>query len=154
MPFSYAAGGTTPIGPPGMVEFPSVRLNDGTFRPLSIPPLMQSPPLRWTPHPAPFDDGGLVTDPLFDIWQFDVTGWLLVDDTSEIQDAVDYLMANVNRDAGWMTVSFYGYGWSAAKTMSCRLAGQVIVVELDKGDMNSVERGFTVPLVAVDPVLA
>lgn len=154
MPFSYNPGSATPTGPPGLVETTGLRLSDGTFRPQSIPPLVQSPPLRITSFPAPFTDGGLTTWPLYDVWQFDLTGWLFVDEVVDVQAAIDYLFSQVNRDTDFQTWSFYGYGWGAAKTMTCRLAGQISVSGGDeKGVMVAPSRQFVIPLITQYPVL-
>lgn len=148
----YVAG--TDIDFSGVVDFPAgLRLggDDGTFRLSVAPCITDSVPIRVASEPAP-RGGGMVGDPLLDVWQFDVQGWFEVDTPDDIQPAIDLLHQKINMALGWQEISLYAPGWSgAARTMTVQLAGQITVDPRDKGDMTVPERVFTVPLIAADP---
>lgn len=147
----YVAG--TGLDYSGVIEFPSgLRLgtDDGTFRALIIPPLLQSAPLRLVQAALP-GHGSYVSDPKLDGWQFDVAGRFIVDTSAQIQAAIDYLRSKVNRQLGWQTVTIQGDGWADPRQMTLRVAGQVSVDPRERGDMVTPSRDFTIPLVAIDP---
>lgn len=137
----------------GVLDFPSgLRLggDDGTFRLSVAPCITDSMPLRVSSGPAP-RGGGMVGDPLPDVWPFDVQGWFLVDDPADIQAAVDLLHQKVNFALGWQTVTLNAPGWPATRTMTLRVGGQITVDPRDRGDMTVPERVYTIPLIAADP---
>lgn len=151
MSFTYTAG--TAVDYSGVLSFPSgIRFggDDGSFRLLVCPPITDSVPLRVPSGPAP-RGGGLVGDPLLDLWEFDVQGWFLTDDIADVHAGIEYLHARVNAHNGWQTVTLNAPGWAAARTMTVRVAGSIVVDPRDKGDMTVPERNITIPLIAADP---
>lgn len=152
--FTYAAGSTTPTDPAGLIEWPSARFSDGSLRPLIIPPLWESAPLRVTKSDLP-GDGGYVPDPKLDAWEFEVKAWLLVDDTAgeDVQSALDYLRGKINAYLGWQDVLLRGFSadWTENRQMRLRLAGQLTADVPEKGTLMSPERDLTIPVIAADP---
>lgn len=151
MSFSYSGGTTTP-GFGGLAEFTNLRLNDGTFRPLVIPPITQTAPLRFVVTSIP-RGGGKVSTPTLDAWQFDLTGFVDVTSPNDMQAAVDYLKAHVNFGLGLIGLTLNAKGWTSARTMAVRVAGQVVVDEpTDVRLKKLLRRSFTIPLIAEDPI--
>lgn len=149
MVWSYAAG-TTTAGYGGMAELPSVRFNDGTFKSLFVPPLVQTAPLRVPSGPVP-RGGGTVGDALLDVWAFDLQGWFDAIVGDDVQAVTDYLRLHVNAAQGDMTLTLKGRGWSSTQTMTVRLNGQVTVDEPEVERKKGETRIVTIPLIAADP---
>lgn len=149
MSWSYAAGTSTP-GFGGLAEFTSLRINDGTFRPISLPPLTQTAPLRVPSGPVP-RGGGATGDALLDSWAFEIVGFLDALTPSDVQPAIDYLFSKVNVSKGAMTLTLNAKGWAATQTMTVRLNGQVSIDEPDVPLKKVETRMFTIPLLAADP---
>lgn len=153
MSFAYSAGSATP-GFGGLAEFSSLRICQGTYRPLSIPPLDQTMPLRTKSSPVP-RGGAFVDPPLPDAWAFDLTGFLWVpggDPTAgDTQAAIDYLRSKVNAYQGWMTLTLNALSWPATRFMTVQVNGQVSAEDMEVERKKLPRRGFTIPLIAADP---
>lgn len=149
MTWSYNAGTSTP-GFGGLAEFTSLRINDGTFVPLDIPPLRQTAPLRVPKAPVP-RGGGATSDPLLDVWEFEILARLDAVAGADVQAATDYLFSKVNVAKGSMTLTLNAKGWSAAQTMTVRVNGQVSVDEMEIEQKKLEIRVVTIPLIAADP---
>lgn len=151
MTFTYDAGSATP-GYAGLISWPSLRVNDGTFRPLVIPPITESAPVRVGSTPSP-EGGGVVSDPVLDVWSFEVAAWIYTEDIADMQAAVDYLKSKVNAWNGWQTVTFDAPDWAEPRRMTLQVNGQLQVTVPDKGTLIAPERVFSVPVIAADPRL-
>lgn len=150
MSFSYAAGNTTP-GYGGLAEFSSLRLNDGTFKPVTVPPITQTPPMRFKVDPIP-RGGGLMSTPSLDPWEFALEGYFDVSHPDDVQPAIDYLKSKINPSLGLQTLTLNAKGWSAARLMSVRLAGPLTVEEPTVERKKLQRRSFSIPLIAEDPL--
>lgn len=160
MTWPYNDGSATPDFS-GLFELPTRDLRicdvpdgDGqpTYHPLVIPPLVSTAPLRYNVVPIPRGGGSKVT-PLVDSWQFDVTGWFLMDDPDDVQAAFDYLCDAVCLAMGDVQAEVNGVGWSEPRTMTVCKAGQVAYAQNpDKGEMAAGYREFVLPFLAVDPI--
>lgn len=159
MTWPYSAGSATP-NYSGLFELPDfdLRICDvasggtaPTFHPLVIPPIVSSAPFRQNVMGVP--RGAYVADPIFDSWQFDVTGWFLMDDVDDVGAAFAYLCDAVKVANGWMAAHFNDPSWSAARLMTVRKSGPITYAENpDKGEMGSGYREFVIPLIAADPL--
>lgn len=153
MAFSYDAGSSSPTLA-GLVEFNSLRINDGSFKTHRVPPITDSAPIRDSTFPLPSDHGGyLATQQFYDPWLFDIEGWVLTTSPDDIPGALDYLRGKFNLDAGLQTLTVNARGWSAARQMTARIAGQIVVNEPDLTQKKVARRDFVIPLVAADPRL-
>lgn len=162
MTFPYNEGSATPNFS-GLFELPDRDLRicdvatgsplvDPTFHPLVIPPLVTTAPLRYNVTPIP-RGGASVSVPLVDSWQFDVTGWFLMDDPDDVQAAFDYLCDAVCIAMGQQEAQLNAVGWTEARTMTVQKAGQVAYGQNpDKGEMAAGYREFVLPFIAADPI--
>lgn len=161
MTFSYAAGSATPDYS-GLFEIPAKSLricNVGTgsplvlpsFKPLVIPPLISTCPIRYNMTPIP-RGGASVAEPAVDSWQFDIRTWFFSDDVDDIWGAFDYLCDVVCVANGWMGAELNAPTWTDVRTMTVRKGGQVTMNETDKGEMGAGYREFTLPFIAADPI--
>lgn len=151
MTWSYSAGSSdasTVLA--GMCEFPSLRINDGSFRSLELPPIIESAPLNFSVTPLP-GDGEYVNLPRLAAWQFALQGWFYASGPFDTQAAIDYLMSKINVGNGWQTVYFHAPGWSDQRQMTLLVAGQVAVVEPEKQSKKVPQRTFAIPVIAMDP---
>ena len=152
MSFSYDAGTTTP-GFGGLAEFSNLRINQGTFRPISIPPLNQTMPLRVKSQEAP-RGGGFVDPPLPDVWAFEIEGFFYIPSETDVQACIDYLRSKVNAYQGWMTLTLNALGWTgspATRFMTVQVNGPVSIEDVEVDRKKISRRGFTIPLIAADP---
>lgn len=149
MSFSYSAGSATP-GFGGLAELPSLRICQGTFRPLSIPPLYQSMPLRTKSTPVP-RGGSFADPPLPDEWPFEIEGFFDVTDPNDVQAAITYLLAHVNAYQGFMVLTLNALGWSATQQMTVQINGQAAAQDVEMERKKLTRRGFVIPLLAPDP---
>lgn len=158
MTFAYQAGSATPDYS-GLFEIPGLRIcnvpdadgNEPTFRPLNIPPVNGTCPIRYNVQPIP-RGGAKMSEPLFDSWQFDVVGDFWLDKVDDVQAAIDYLCDAVTVAAGAIGAQVNAPGWAEARTMTVRKGGPVVVTVPDKGDMAAPAREFTLTFVAEDPL--
>lgn len=154
MTWTYDAGTDVP-DVHGLCEFPALRINDGTFRPLSLPPIFSTAPLRVIANPLPSDDGGTFGPTRLDVWPFDIVCWFFESDDAtfrtDLGSIIDYVRANVSVDD--QTVLFNAPGWAEARQMTLRLGGQITIVEPEKGEASVPARDVTIPMLAVDPLL-
>lgn len=150
MAFSYSAGTATP-GYGGLAEFTSLRINDGSFRPIAVPPLTQTPPMRFKADPVP-RGGGVVSLSGVDPWQFDIQAFFDVSSPDDVQGAIDYLKGKLNPDSGPLTLTLNAKGWSATRQMTVRLAGQIAVEDPTVERKKLTRRSLTIPLIAEDPI--
>lgn len=149
MAFSYSAGSATP-GYGGLAEFSSLRINDGTFKPIFLPPLTDTAPLRLPSGQVP-RGGGAAGDAVLDMWAFEIGGYLDVSSADDVQAAIDYLRSKVNAAQGAMTLTLNAKGWAATQTMTVRVNGQVSVEDPEVARKKVPRRTFTIPLLATDP---
>lgn len=152
MAFSYDAGSTSPTYA-GLIEFNGIRFNDGTFKSQRVPLIVDSAPVRDAVTDLPSDDGGFAGTAFYGPWQFDLEAWLYVPSPDDVQAALDYLQSKVNTAAGLLTMPVNSRGWSAARQVTARVAGQIVVNEPDVDLKKVPRRDFTIPFVAPDPRL-
>lgn len=150
MSYSYSGGTTTP-GYGGLVEFPTtLRINDGTHRPISVPPFVQTAPLDLPVSDLPIDSGFASTSRVKP-WAFDIGAFFKVASPDDVQAAIDDLRAKVNAYQGAMVVKFKAKGWADYQTMTLWLAGQVNVEDPDPVRKKVPQRTYTIPVLAPDP---
>lgn len=153
MSFSYDAGTSTPTYA-GLVEFDGVRINDGTFKSQRVPPIVDSPPLSDATSAYANDDGGVDGTTLIEPWTFDLELWLWVPTgAGDIPAAIDYLRGAFNIVTGLSTLTVNAPGWSAARMLTARVAGQIVVAEPDITSKKVPTRDVTIPMIATDPVV-
>lgn len=159
MAFSYSAGSATP-GFGGLAELTTLagvsllRINVATLKPLSIPPLNLTMPLRAKSTPVP-RGGSFADPPLPDEWAFDLTGNLDPGtNPDDVQAAIDYIRAKVNAWQGFMLLLLNAKGWTgspATRQMTVQVNGQVGAVDVEVERKKVPRRGFVIPLLAPDP---
>lgn len=162
MTFAYTAGDAEPDFS-GLLEFRSKSLRicnvptgsplvEPTFKPLLIPPLVATTPIRYNVTPVP-RNGAFVSDPIVDSWQFDVTGWFLMDDVDDVGAAFEYLCDVVSVANGQMVIELDDPSWTERRIMTVQKAGPVAYgTNPDKGEMAAGYREFVLPLIASDPI--
>jgi hypothetical protein len=150
MSFSYSAGTATP-GYGGLVDFPSLRINQGTYKPLAIPPLTQTPPPRFVTTPVP-RGGGNVSTVSLDAWAFNIDGYFDVVDPADVQAAIDYLKSKINTFKGAIGITLNAGGWTDTRTMTVYVGGQVTFEEPQINLKKAPRRNFSIPLIAADPL--
>lgn len=151
MTWSYAAGSASSAAIlAGLCEFPSLRIGNGSFKSLEVPPVIESAPLRFAVAPLP-GDGEYVSPPKLAAWQFTIQGWFYAPGPFDTQTAIDYLMSKVNVGLGWQTVYFDASGWTDQRQMTLMVAGQVAVTEPEKQSKKVPQRVFAIPVIAADP---
>lgn len=158
MAFSYSAGSATP-GLTGLAELTTLagvsllRLNVGTVKSLSIPPLNLTMPLRAKSTPVP-RGGSFADPPLPDEWAFDLNGLLDVTDPNDMQAAIDYIRSKVNAYQGFMLLLLNAKGWTgspATRQMTVQVNGQVGATDVEIERKKVPRRGISIPLLAPDP---
>jgi len=165
--FTYHSGDAEPDYS-GLFEIPSKSLRicnvptgsplvQPTFKPLLIPPLVSSVPIRYNVTPIP-RGGASVSDPLIDSWQFDVTGWFLMGErdgetVDDVGAAFGYLCDVVCVANGWMRAELDDPSWSERRFMVVQKGGSVAYGQNpDKGEMAAGYREFVLPFIAADPI--
>lgn len=152
MSFSYSAGSTSAASVyAGMCEFPSLRINDGSFRSLVIPPIIESAPAAHSLASLP-GDGEFVGPRRLRSWAFNIEGWFKVDAPLDVQGAVGYLNSKLNVYNGWQTVYFDAPSWSDQRQMRLAVLN-VALAQPDKDHLKTTQRAFIVSVVAADPRL-
>lgn len=149
--FTYDAGSSSPTFG-GLAEFNGVRINNGSFKSHQIGLLTSGPTMRNTVQPLPGDHGSFGGVPYWDGRAFPVDGWLLVDTADAIQLALDYLASAYNLKAGLRTFTYQARGWSAARIVTARVNGAIVVNDPGFGRRKTRRRDYSIPMFAPDPM--
>lgn len=156
MTFTNVLGSATP-NLAGLIDVGSIRISGGgggTYELLAAPGLLWGTPgIRDGISPLTNDHGGYPGLPLYDPREFTIVGEISVPVLDDLWGAIDLLFSTFNlASTALKTLTLNTTGWSEARQIAARLAGDIRIIEpSDKNGHLALRRQFVIPMVAPDP---
>lgn len=150
MSYAYDAGTSVPTIA-GLVEYGGIRINDGTFRSLSMSGLRDSPGVRQDVTPYAQAHGATLSQALYDARLIQVGGVILVSDIADLPAAEEELRAAFNLFPSTLQTLTVAWAGLPRQIMSVRVAGPLVFDDPDVARKKVPRREFMVTLVAPDP---